>query len=340
MKKSMFKNVSSLVKEKMLATKQRLSPLLKKLRGFSAVSILLALGWYAFLTFLPQPKFEAISLLIMIWTSIILLLITIFPQTIDRIKKIRFKDFELELQDYVSQSSPEDFKLLIESDEFNLSAKGSFKQLRDIILREILSPNSKPILLLVNLKNDNNISIAMLFIYIFFLDLVSKSVTLLFFSKKQNIRKIDDIEKTSIIGVISAKIVIQVFYKRFPNFLRIFELIKFPRTERITNFYWFASDNLKYMLMEESFSTIFNGLNFEKLLTKDEVQNLFEGKLNLRTVDLSFASQDLRTIRQALESGDEFIITTKDDRLRSIISLCYFSKDLSKKILAEITLRK
>jgi len=312
--------------------------MLKPFFRWVGVSAILAGGWYAFLSLVSQPPIDATPVLIMIWSSVIVLIFTLFPRIFDRVKRFKVKDFEIELQDTVAKSTPEDYISLADLDEFTFSQKGDFRNLEDILEQAIRQP-SKPILLVANLRDGEYISIPMLFVYLFFLDIVGRSVTVLFVSTKQGLRDIADITKDSIVGAVSGKTVIQTFYRRFPHLSRIFDIRRFSDSQ---------------FQFEESFRFGFRGApaqfvfrrayddlreshsNQREYLTERDVRNWFRGELNNRTVEVTLGSQDLKTIREALAQGDEFILSIKDKGVRSVISLCYFSKNLSKKVLADI----
>lgn len=88
---------------------QFLAPRFKPSFRFVGVSTILAAGWYAFLSLVSQPPIDATPVLIMIWSSVLVLLFALFPKILDRVKRFKLKDFEIELQDTVARSTPEDY---------------------------------------------------------------------------------------------------------------------------------------------------------------------------------------------------------------------------------------
>ena len=83
---------------------------------------------------------------------------------------------------------------MIELDEYVFSQKGNFKNL-NTLLREARQKPSKPILLVVNLRDGEYISIPMLFIYLFFLDLFGSSITVLFINNRNKLSTISDLKE-------------------------------------------------------------------------------------------------------------------------------------------------
>lgn len=161
----MFRKVWLYIKRVSVRLGNFLAPMLKPLFRFLGVSAILASGWYAFLSLVSQPPIDATPVLIMIWSSVIVLLFALFPRILDRVKKFKVKDFEIELQDTVARSTSEDYISFSDLDEYTFSQKGDFRNLEDILEQAIRQP-SKPILLVANLRDGEYISIPMLFIYL------------------------------------------------------------------------------------------------------------------------------------------------------------------------------
>jgi hypothetical protein len=273
----------------------------------------------------------------MVWASVFVLLIGLFPNILDRIKRIKVKDFELELQETVTKASMQDYVSFSDFDQPIFSTKEGFSNLSKILPLALRLPN-KPVLLVVNLKDDRYISILMLQIYLFFLDLLGASVFVLFLSKRKKIRSISDIEEDDIVGAVSGKKVLQTFFERFPELLRIFDFRSLPsnmvfdeiiRTGRfsegeLTNFF----QNIQNMFLEFY-------PNFQRFLTKNNVKEWFRGHLSIYTIESSVTISDLKIIRQAIEEENEFMTICKNGKLVSLTSLCFLTKDISKKVIAE-----
>ncbi|WP_156815353.1 hypothetical protein [Pseudanabaena sp. PCC 6802] len=136
---------------------------------FLLVAAIIAGAWYAFLKIVAPPPIATTPALIMVWASVVVLLFSLFPRILDRVKKIKLKDFELELQETVAKVISKDFITLSELDNHIFSTKGNFRNLGEILEQTVRFPE-KTVLLVANLGNSNNISISMLFIYLFTVD--------------------------------------------------------------------------------------------------------------------------------------------------------------------------
>jgi hypothetical protein len=313
------------------------APKIKPFFRVLGVSVILAAAWYGFLALVPRPPISTTPVLIMIWSSVVVLLLALFPRIFERVKRFKVKDFEIELQETIARSAPEDYISLADLDDYTFTQKGDFRNLDDILERVIREP-SKPILLVANLKHGSYISIPMLFIYLFFLDMIGKSLTVLFISTREGVREIADIARDSIVGAVSGRTVLQTFYGRFPHLSRILEV---GSAAQVRFGDLLAGGHVRGGPMESLFRRVYDDLrefhsNQREYLTERDVRNWFRGELSCRTVEVSVSSQDLRSIRQALIRGDEFILAIEDESLRSVMSLSCFSKNLARKVLADI----
>lgn len=311
-----------------------------KNRRFLVSCAVVVAAWWGFIWLVGSNRIDATPALIMVWGSVLVLILAIFPEILSRVKRLKLKDFEIELQETVAKSTTEDFISILDTDEHVFSEKGSLRDLTDIMNQAVRQP-SKPILLAVNLKNGRYISIPMLFMYLFFLDPVSSSVTVLFFSSRRRLRDLSDVSKDSLVGATSGKTVLQTFYKRFPHLFRIFEFRQFTDYP-IESF--FRHRRSREPLDERFFQHCYEHIresrpNESEFLSEEDVVMWFRGQLSTRTVEVLLSSSDLKAIREALMQGDEFILSLKDKRLKSVISLCYFSKQISKKVLADLVER-
>lgn len=320
--------------EKYQNIKLSIRPYHKRIFDFFAISLIIVIAWILFLYLVDSPPISTTPSLIMVWASVIVLLIGLFP---DRIKRIKVKDFELELQETVAKASSQGFVSISDLDQPFFSKKENFSNLTEIISSAIRFPN-KPVLLVVNLKNDEYISITMLQIYLFFLDLIGASVFALFISTRRKIRIISDIEKDSIIGAVSGEKVLQNFFQRFPELYRIFDFrsldpnVQFEQIIRagiffdpdLTNFF----QHVNNMFYEVDHA-------IPKYLTKGDVNEWFSGQLSKHTIESSISDFDLKTIRKALMKENEFIMIYDNEKLESLTPLCLLTNDIAKKVIAE-----
>ena len=194
---------------------------------FLFILFVLAMAWYGFIFLVGQPPIDSTPALIMVWLSVFMIFLALFPKIFDRIKRFKLKDFEIEFQESVKKSTAEeDFISMDEFDDYVFSQKGDFRNLTQILKEAKRNPD-KQILLTVNLRDGDYISIPMLFIYIFFVDLFGNPVNILFITSKKPIRHFSDISQKSILGIISGKKAIKIFYDHFPWLMRIFEFRRF-----------------------------------------------------------------------------------------------------------------
>jgi hypothetical protein len=295
----------------------------------------LAGAWVGFLYLVDKPPIDTTPALVMVWISAIILLIAVFPKIFDKIKRLKVKDFEIELQETVKRTSEEDFISMDELDDYVFSQKGSFRNLTDILRQAKRNPK-KPILLTANLRDGRYISTPMLFVYLFFLDLIGSSVMVLFVSSRNSLRSLKDISRKKILGLTSGKTALRIFYDRFPHFYRIFDV---SRNSNVSFEEMFRRGKLPDGIDDHLFHRCYEMLREHRLeeseyLTEDDVLTWFSDQLNIKAVDLD--ATDSTIIKRAIENGDEFVIILKDNTLRSVIALCKITKNISAKVFDNI----
>lgn len=239
------------------------------------VAIVIFGAWYTFLSIVNGPPIDTSPALIMIWASVFILLLALFPNILDKIKKIKIKDFELELQDTVAMAISQDVISIADLDDHIFSTKSDFENLCDILATSFSFPN-KPVLFVVNVKDNDYISILMLFIYLTFLDMIGSSITVLFVSARKHIKSFEDISKDAILGAISGKKVIRGLLRRFPRLFRIYNYRNHDDSLNIEQF--FRSGNFKARYFEQLFRStneIIGGINEDRsvYLTRDDIRN-------------------------------------------------------------------
>lgn len=203
-----------------------IKPVLQRITTFLLVSAIVACAWFVFISIVAPLPISTTPALIMVWLSFFILFFVLFPNLLDKVKKIKVKDFELELQETVVKATSRDFLSVPDLDKHIFSTKGDYRNLSNIMEQASRVPD-KPVLLVVNVRNNHYISIPMLFIYLFFLDLIGASVNVLFVSSSQSIRDLSDIRRPHLLGAVLGKKVMRVFLERFPRLTRIFDFRKF-----------------------------------------------------------------------------------------------------------------
>ncbi len=317
-------------------------PAFQRVAAFLLVSAIIAGAWYGFISIVAPLPIATTPALIMVWLSVFVLFFVLFPNLLDKVKRIKVKDFELELQDTVAKATTSDFLSVPYFDEHIFSTKGDFRNLSDIMEQAARFPN-KPVLLVVNLRDDHYISIPMLFIYLFFLDLVGASVTVLFVSSRKSVRSFSDIRRDSIIGAILGKKVMRVFLERFPRLSRIFDFRRFNDNLRFEDF--FRSGRFRGEGFEHFFRNMAEimhdlGTNRSEYLSERDVENWFKSDLSKHTIEVSISDADIKEIRQAISKNDEFVLVLSDNRLNSVVSVCFLTRDMSRKVLENLIEKK
>lgn len=326
-----FKNIGRKIKDGIL---KYYKTVLKSI----IIILIITSAWMGFLYLVGNPPIETTPALIMVWLSVLILFFSLYPKIFDRIKRLKLKDFEIELNESVKKSTvEEDYISMVEVDDYVFSQKGDFRNLTDIIKQARRNPD-KPILLTVNLRDGDYISIPMLFIYLFFLDLFGNTINLLILSSRRSIHHFSDISKNSIVGVISGKKVLRIFYDRFPRLFRIYEFERFSNI-KLENF--FRRDFFREYPNESLFRHCYEFLrenrdNFREFLTEEDVLMWFGKDINRRIIDLDNIESNQNVIKSAMEKDDEFLIILKDNTFRSITALCKVTKNISLKVLENI----
>lgn len=304
---------------------------------FVFIIVIITAAWYGFLYLVGDPPIDATQALLMVWISVIVLLLVLFPKIFDRIKRLKLKDFEIELSETVKKYSEEDFISLDVVNDYIFSQKENFRNLVNIAKQARRNPD-KQILLTVNLRSGDYISIPMLFIYLFFLDMVSNTLNVLFFSSRQSISNFSDISQGSLIGIISGRKVIKIFYNRFPWLYRIFEFEKFSET-RMEDFV--KRDLFLEDYSENLFRRCYDFLreysrNEREFLRKRDVVAWFKKDLNNKIMDLDNIESNKQAVKDAIEKGDEFLIIFENKAFRSVIAVCKVTRNISLKVFKNI----
>jgi len=304
---------------------------------FVFIIVIIIAAWYGFLYLVGDPPIDATQALLMVWISVIVFLFVLFPKIFDRIKRLKLKDFEIELSETVKKYSEKDFISMDEVNDYIFSQKEDFRNLVNIAKQARRNPE-KQILLTVNLRGGDYISIPMLFIYLFFLEMASNNLNVLFFSSRKSIRNFSDISQNSIIGVISGKKVIKTLYRRFAWLYKIFEFEGFSKIE--------MDDFLtRGIFIEQPGESLFhrcfyflreNQRNEREFLRKRDVIAWYKKELNNKIMDLDDIESNKQAVKDAIEKGDEFLIVSENKAFRSVIAVCKVTRNISLKVFKNI----
>ncbi|WP_295102995.1 hypothetical protein [uncultured Candidatus Kuenenia sp.] len=177
----------------------------------------------------------------------------------------------------------------------------------------------------------------------FFLNLVGVSVTVLFVSSRQPIRSFSDIRQNSILGAILGKKVMRIFLERFPRLSRIFDFRKFNDNVRFDDFFRsgiFSGEGFEHFCRNMAEIMPDLGTNRSEYLSKRDIENWFRGDLSRHMIEVAISDTDIKEIRQAISKDDEFILVFNDNRLHSVVSVCFLIRDMSRKVLDNIVEKK
>ena len=111
-------------------------------------------GWYAFLYLVGAPPIDTTSALVMVWLSVVVVLLTAFPKILESIDKVKFKNFEIELQHALDRASTDSVISILDfHEEFAFIRKGDWDNLIDVVEIAKRIP-IKSSLLVANLRNN------------------------------------------------------------------------------------------------------------------------------------------------------------------------------------------
>jgi hypothetical protein len=305
------------------------NPTWKRVGIFLLVAGVLFGAWILFLWLVKEPPLDTTSAMIMIWISFAVAIFTLFPGLLNKIKRIKIKDFDLELQESVTKATSIDYLSISEGPDYHISRKSDFSDFVEIFLRA-RKKTDKPILLIVNVRNGSYISIPALYIYLYFLDLHNSNVICLFVSSNTRSDSPREFNKEDVIGAANGKKVLTSLLDRFPNLIRSITHAEF--TEDIN---LFNRERLKnhFRILYEKMSGEFRNNEY---LTEENIRNYFSGNINNEFISYDTSQEDEKTILNAIIKGKEYLNILRGNKLYSVIPLEEITNDISKKVLQDI----
>jgi hypothetical protein len=308
----------------------------KKTKGFWAfvfVAALLGGSWYVFLALISKPPLETTPVMIMVWASLILLILAAFPEILNRIKKLKVGDVEVELQDVLQKSKEENQVSLDEVDYSMMFEKGDLRRLKSLVVSAMKEPE-RTYFLVVNVF-ELRISIFALAAYLYFLGFVAKSIVVIFISDPSRQLKPKSIKKSSVIGVVNGQIVLKEIFLRYRN---VYQRLVNVSTEFVRNND--DEDN------ENNLVNFLNGIDLlrnrdqieqmnEYRLNSQQVASWFAGELDDRAISSKLTESDRSTLKKSLSNKDEFIIVTdENDVVVSVIPIREYSRIFTLRIMS------
>ncbi|MFP4698576.1 MAG: hypothetical protein ACLFMO_07705 [Eubacteriales bacterium] len=308
-------------------------PILIRIYIFIMLIFILIIIWFAFIFLVGFPPInDTWTSLIMVWLTAVLLIISIFPNILNKIKRVKIKDFEIEMKEVIENSTE---KSILSLSDFRLKLikgkKGNLNNLKILIRKAILNPN-KPLILIADLKQGENISIPMLFTYLFILNFVSKSVIVLFISSKSNDLNNYLLKKENIVGAIQGQVILDHFYKLFPKLMNVFSLFEKHRQMDV----FFMTGNfldLDYeWLLKKAREIIYDiDLNYSRYLGVKEVKQWFD--INCRIIEFPLQNKHYKEIYNALLNDEKFITIYVESEVQAIVPLTDITKNVTIKTL-------
>jgi hypothetical protein len=175
----------------------------------------------------------------------------------------------------------------------------------------------------------------MLFIYIFFLEILARSTIVLFvvdpIQPEQRLA-IRDIEQASIIGAVSGTRVFQGLLEQFPFLLKALQNANNPDL--------FSDDSLA-IPSEGALEQLRSAISWKweihpQELTTVDVRQWFGEDLSAKSINVQMDNAAFKTVRDALRRGDKFLLVISDGHLNSVLEACRLTSTISQRVLSEI----
>jgi hypothetical protein len=307
---------------------------MKRIGSIITVLIVLGASWWAFLKLAGSPPLDTTTSMIMVWLSFVIIIFTLFPGIINRVKRVKIKGIEFELNEAVAKATSFDYMTDIENIDYRFSRKGDFTNLVKFFNLAKNHPD-KPILLLINLQNERYISVFALFIYLYFLDLINPNITCLFFKSRNRIENWKDLVEDEIVGVSNGKVVLQSLLKSYPKLLQLVDLSQqgFIPDERMN---LFSSEQMEnaFRIMYERRQEL-NIRDSEFLSTRDII-NIIGSRLTKYSIDEFNNKSNFKLIYNALMADADYFLIFQSNKLHSVLPTERLSKMISIKAIREM----
>jgi hypothetical protein len=327
-------------------------PFIKLIAKPIILILILVIVWYGFLKLIKAPPIDTTPAMIMVWVTGLILILALFPSILEKVKRVKVGEVEVELQETVKTATTQDFISVSDlASVFDLFLKRTVGELQEILVYSLTSPE-KPILLVVNLED--RISKAFLFTYIFLTNLFSELVVVLFVSTKTKSKEITAIKVDDVLGVLSGRKLLQAYYRRYPSLINllsqgfnirqenVFESIRYtqvPSIGFISGLYEQSRNQIERDTEREraSVEDYNEPMPSNEILSLNELQKWLSNSLNKKVIDISLQKTDLEIIQQSLTRGDEFLFVADGKNLKTIVVLDEFNRKITQKILSQLT---
>jgi hypothetical protein len=329
----------------MLANKS----IIQRAYRFIAILIILGLAWASFLWLVQAPPVDAIPSLLMVWATAIVMLLAFFPSVLNHVGKLKVGDVEFELRDSIRNANTQNFVSVSDlSSAYQMTDHRDAGGLQAILARALEAPG-KPILLIIDLQ-EQKITHAFLFAFLMLTDLLSERVIVAFAAPRKRAGDPQDLNVADIVGVMSGKKLLLVYYRRFPSLMNIFVrenginsvvessgLIRIPSSELILALYDQCRVQISQDLQNEKARYItVDHPEMDERLSRREIGKWLKEALNRRVVDVSLQPADVAIIDQALDENADFVLVAANNGFKSVLVLDDFSRVIAHKVLESL----
>lgn len=299
---------------------------------FILMGLILVGAWLGFLYLAGNPPFDPIPALIMVWASVVALTFVGFPKFWGQIKRLKIKDFEIELQQSVAAASAkEGFEIPVQADLI-IGEKGNLLKAKALIKKAMLSPG-KPVVLIVNAEFES-VVINKLILLLQAFEIIEHPVITLFIKGRQQELDIRSLKQEQIIGAISraqAIIVLSSFLDHNDNRFR--GRIMSAYTHKDISFLWDIWREMDETGEDRSIGNC-------PMITAEFIRAYFGNLLSTRFVDHESVLERPDDLQNAIRNNHEYILVLKDLSLESIIQIELLTKEIALQTLAQLSKNK
>lgn len=299
---------------------------------FLLMILIIAGCWYGFIRITGNPPYDPTHSLIMVWVSAALLILAGFPNILRQVKRIKVKDFEIELFESIDKSITTELLSIQEGSESIYGRKGDLRTLLGLVQQARQNPG-KPVLLTVNLDPDyfHEIIISKLYLYLLAFEEINHPVIVLFTEIRREQIKITQLNMTEIIGTISGKRLKDALRGSEPSLAEVDNQMgpqDMPLVYRITKI-WKNLDEIMNV-----------GNNGEpNIFNRYILKNMLGNDLKTSFLQIDQLTESKGTLIKSLRNDDEYIILLKDDEVSSILMLDKFAREFTSKALSDFEIR-
>jgi len=314
-----------------------------------AIFFILGMVWVGFIWLTQAPPVDALSSLLMVWATAIVLLLAFFPAVLNRVGKLKVGEVEVELQSSVQSAHLQSFISSLDlSAAYLLTLQGDAGGLQKILAKAIEN-NGRPILFVIDVQ-EQKITRAFLFAFLMLIDLFNNQVIVAFSAPHARNSDALEINIRDLIGAVSGKRLLNAYHRRFPSLVNIFirekelsttlemnGLIQIPSSELIMGLYDQCRTQIAHDLQNEKGR--YTGLEhpeMDETLSRREIETWLAELLNHHIVNTSMQRGDVEIIHQALKDNEDYLLVSSNGNFRSVLLVGEFSRVIANKVLDQL----